>query len=156
VNPASGAPAGALFNMPGTSNMSVGMIGRTPLVARPGGGFYVAYPTGYPAMTRIMLWRVGGGTSLVSKVSRSGSPTVTLAADPNGRLWIAWTKTVNASPHVFVRRTNRAASNYGAVVDAGRAKNAGSIYRLVASATASALDLFANTSIGVASTTSTY
>jgi hypothetical protein len=156
VNPANGAPVGSAINMPGTSNMHVGMIGRTPIVARPGGGFFVAYATGYPSMNRIMLWTVGGGTSLVSKVARAGSPTVTIAADQKGRLWIAWTAMVNGSPHVFARRTNRTATNYGAVVDAGRPRGAGSIYRLDASATAGALDLFANTSIGVSSTTSTF
>jgi hypothetical protein len=57
---------------------------------------------------------------------------------------------------VLARRTNRTASNYGAVVDAGSPKGAASIYRLDASATTGALDLFANTSIGVSQTTSTY
>jgi hypothetical protein len=157
VNALTGAPVGPLLNMPGTSNMKVGMLGRTPIVARPGGGFYVAYATGYPALNKIMLWPVGGGTSLVSKVGRTGgTPTTTIAADSNGRLWVAWTVLVNGSPHVFVRRSNRTASYFGAVVDAGRPHGASSIYRLDANATTSSLDLFANTSVGLASTTSTY
>ena len=45
---ADGAPVGGAATMPNTSNMQVGMLGRTPLVARKGGGLYVAYPTGYP------------------------------------------------------------------------------------------------------------
>ena len=56
---ADGSPVGGAATMPNTSNMQVGMLGRTPLVARPGGGLYVAYPTGYPTANRVRLWRVG-------------------------------------------------------------------------------------------------
>jgi hypothetical protein len=151
-----GSPVGSAMNMPGTSDMAVGMIGRTPIVARAGGGFYVGYATGYPALNTIRLWRIGGPARVIAKASRTGNTTVTLAGDGTGRLWIAWTATVGSSPHVFVRRSNRSSRIFGAVVDAGRARNASSIYRLDASATRSALDLFANTSIGVSSTTSTW
>jgi hypothetical protein len=151
-----GSPLGSATNMPATSNMAIGMIGRTPIVARAGGGFYVGYATGYPALNTIRLWRVGGPTKVIAKAGRIGNSTVTLAGDPSGRLWIAWTNTVGSSPHVFVRRSNRSSRIFGAVVDAGRARNGSSIYKLDASATRSALDLFANTSIGVSSTTSTW
>jgi hypothetical protein len=157
VNPANGAPVGSAINMPGTSNMSVGMIGRTPIVARPaGGGFYVAYATGYPALNRIMLWRVGDGTSVVSKTTRNVTPTTTIAADANGRLWVVWTDVIKGSLHVLARRSNKQASYFGAVVDGGRPSGASSIYRLDANATAGALDVFANTSIGTSSNTSTF
>jgi hypothetical protein len=153
---ADGSPIGSASNMPGTGNMAVGMNGRTPLVARSGGGFYVAYVTGYPALNRVRLWRVGGGAPVVAKTSRIASSTATVAADAKGRLWVAWTNTVGSSPHVFARRSNRAASVLGAVVDAGRPSGAASIFRLDASATGTALDVFGNTSIGVSSTTATW
>jgi len=157
VNPGNGAPAGAAINMPHTSNMNVGMIGRTPIVARPNnGGFYVAYATGYPALNRILLWRVGGGTSLVSKTTRNVTPTTTVATDGNGRLWVAWTDVIKGKLHVLAGRLNRTASKYGAVVDAGRPAGASSIYRLDANATAGALDVFANSLIGVNPATATY
>jgi hypothetical protein len=152
---ADGSPIGSPANMPGTGNMRVGMIGRTPIVARSGGGFFVAFATGYPALNRVRLWRVGGGSSVVARTNRTGNTTATLAADGNGR-WVAWTNTVGSSPHVFARRSNRAASVFGAVVDAGRPRGAASIYRLDASATGTALDVFGNTSIGVSSTTATW
>jgi hypothetical protein len=152
-----GSPVGSAANMPGTANMNIGMIGRTPIVARAGGGFYVAYATGYPSLNRIRLWRIGAGsTTLIASPSRFGNSTATLAADPNGRLWVAWTKNVSGKPFVFARRSNRAASVFGAVVDAGHPRNAGSMYRLDASSTAGALDLFANTGIGVSPTTATW
>ena len=153
---ADGSPIGSPANMPGTGNMRVGMTGRTPLVARSGGGFYVAYATGYPALNRVRLWRVGGGAPVVAKTNRTASSTATVAADAKGRLWVAWTNTVGSSPHVFARRSNRAASVLGAVVDAGRPSGAASIFRLDASATGTALDVFGNTSIGVSSTTATW
>jgi hypothetical protein len=152
-----GSPIGSAANMPGTGNMAVGMIGRTPLVARSGGGFYVAYVTGYPALNRVRLWRVGGGGApALANTNSTGNSTATLAADGKGRLWVAWTNTVGGSPHVFARRSNRAASVFGAVVDAGRPRGASSIYRLDASATGTALDVFGNSSIGVSSTTATW
>jgi len=156
---ADGSPVGSAANMPGTANMSIGMIGRTPLVTRPGGGFYVAYPTGYPSLNAIRLWRIGAGaTTLVANAGRFANSNATLAADANGRLWVAWTKAISGGPHVLVRRSNRAATVFGAVVDAGRPRNASSMYRLDASATGSgaALDLFANTGIGVSSATATW
>jgi hypothetical protein len=157
VDTGTGAPLGAATNMPGTGNMQVGMIGRTPLVARVGGGFYVAYATGYPALNRIRLWKVGAaGAALIASTNRTGNTTATLAAVARGRLWVAWTNVVGGSPHVFARRSNRSASVFGATVDAGAPKNTSSIYKLDANATAGALDVFGNTSIGISSTTATY
>lgn len=154
---ANGSPIGGATTMPGTSNMNVGMIGRTPIAARVGGGFYVAYPTGYPSLNRIRLWKVGAATTrLIASPSRFGNSIATLAGDPNGRLWVAWTKMVGSAPHVFARRSNRAVTIFGAAVNAGRPTNAGSMYRLDGSATATALDLLANTGIGVSPTTATW
>ena len=154
---ADGSPVGSAVTMPGTSGMAIGMIGRTPIVARPGGGFYVAYPTGYPSLNAIRVWRVGAGsTTLVANAGRYANSNATLAADAKGRLWVAWTKTIGGAPHVLVRRSNKAATVFGAVVDAGRPRNAGSMYRLDGSATPTALDLFANTGIGVSPTTATW
>src|SRR6202011_2527497 len=74
-----GSPIGSAANMPGTGNMAVGMIGRTPLVARSGGGFYVAYVTGYPALNRVRLWRVrGGGAPARPTTERTSNLTATL------------------------------------------------------------------------------
>lgn len=154
---ADGSPIGPAMTMPGTSNMLVGMIGRTPIVARVGAGFYVVFATGYPALNRIRLWQVGAAsTRLIAKTTRTGNTTATLAADVNGRLWVAWTNNVGATPRVFARRSNAAATVFGAVVNAGRPTRASSIYRIDGSPTDSALDLFANTSIGISSTSSTF
>ena len=41
-----GSPIGGRVRMPNTSNMEIGQTGRTPIAARTGGGFFVAYPRG--------------------------------------------------------------------------------------------------------------
>ena len=148
---ADGTPVGAATNMPGTSNMNVGMLGRTPIVARPGGGIYVAYATGYPAINQVRLWPVDAGTTaLIARTAKFGNTTATLAAAPDGRLWVAWKDDIGGKPHVFVRRSNKAASAFGAAVDAGQPAGASSAYRLDASATATALDVLGLFAIGTA------
>jgi hypothetical protein len=59
-----------------------------------------------------------------------------------------WTDTVNGQPHVFARRSNKAATKFGDAVDAGRPGGASSAYRLDASATGTSLDVFGVFSIG--------
>ena len=150
VNP-DGSPAGAALRMPSTSDMQVGMLGRTPLAAREGGGFYVAYPTGYPASSRIRVWRVGASRApLVGRVADSGSPAVAIAAAGDGRLWVLWTKGFG-DPDVLARRSNKRATEFGAVVNAGHPKDAMQAYKLDASAAGGALDVLANFNIGTTS-----
>ena len=104
---ADGSPVGNAATMPETSDMEVGMLGRTPLVARNGGGFYVAYPTGYPTSDRVRLWRVGAtGATLVERVRGSSSPAVAVAAAGDGRLWVVWTEGFG-DPDVLARRSNK-------------------------------------------------
>jgi hypothetical protein len=149
---ADGSPVGSPVTMPGTSNMQVGMLGRTPLVARRGGGLYVAYPTGFPRSNRIRLWRIGAGNApVVGRVAGSGSPAVAIAADDDGRLWVLWTKGFG-DPDVLATRSNPGATRFGAVVNAGHPKDAAEAYKLDASPTGGALDVLANFNIGTTST----
>jgi hypothetical protein len=141
---ADGSPVGAAATMPGTGNMQVGMLGRTPLVARRGGGLYVAYPTGYPSQNDVRLWRVGASSApLIAKVAGSGSPAVAVAAAGDGRLWVVWTKGFG-DPDVLARRSNRGATKFGAVVNAGHPKEALQAYKVDASAVGGALDVLGN------------
>lgn len=148
---ADGSPIGAATQMPGTSNMNVGMLSRTPIVARPGGGFYVAYPTGYPSQDAVRVWKVG--TTRATLIDKTSTNSLTaLSADPIGRLWIAW----RDGTHIYASRSNTAATKWGAVVDAGAPKNAASLYIVDASAANGGVDLFGNYGLGSESTTSTY
>jgi hypothetical protein len=153
---ADGSPVGSAVNMPGTSNMAVGMLGRTPIVARPDGSFYVAYATGYPSLKSVRLWRVGAGTSKRIATAPSGDATATLAAAADGRLWVAWKADIGGKPHILARRSNKAASVFGAVVDVGRPSGAASGYRLDASADGALLDVLGSFSIGTSSAAATF
>jgi hypothetical protein len=150
-----GSPLGSAVNFPGTANMRVGQIGRTPIVARPGGGFYVAYATGYPTLKRIRLWKVGAaGATAIARTTRGSYATVT--ADDNGRLWVAWVDDDGGDPHVLARRSNPSGRVFGEAVDAGRAGKAFQAYHLDASATDGALDILARFSVGTTSDAATY
>ena len=138
--------------MPGTGDMPVGMLGRTPLAARAGGGLYVAYPTGYPASNRVRVWRIGArGAPVIDRVTGSGSPAVAIAAAGEGRLWVLWTKGFG-DPDVLATRSNRGATQFGAVVNAGHPGDAMQAHKLDASAVGGALDILANFNIGTTST----
>ena len=123
---ADGAPVGSPLTMPNTAAMGTGMLGRTPLVARRGGGFYAAYPT--PNVIRV--WRIGASNApRVGRVPASGSPAVAIAAADQGRLWVLWTRGFG-DPDVIARRSNKGATRFGAPVDAGHPKDAAQAYKL--------------------------
>jgi hypothetical protein len=143
---ADGSPGAGPLTMPGTGAMNTGMLARTPLVARRGGGFYVAYPS--PGGVRV--WRIGAGTApAVARID--DSPAVAVAATGDGRIWVLWTKGFG-DPDVLARRSNRDVTSFGATVSAGHPRDAMQAYRLDASATGNALDVLANFNIGASST----
>jgi hypothetical protein len=148
---ADGSPGAGPLTMPGTSDMQVGMLGRTPLAARAGGGLYVAYPTGFPTAGRIRVWRVGAGNAPVVGRVASGSPAVAIAATSDTRLWVLWTKGFG-DPDVLARRSNKGATKFGAVVNAGHPRDAAQAYKLDASAAGGALDVLGNFNIGTTTT----
>jgi hypothetical protein len=150
VNP-DGSPGPAPRTMPGTNEMQVGMLARTPLAARSDGGLYVAYPTGYPTANRIRLWRVGAANAPVVGRVGGGSPAVAIAATGDRRIWTLWTKGFG-DPDVLARRSNKGATKFGAIVNAGHPRDAAQAYRLDASAVGGALDLLGNFNIGTSAT----
>jgi hypothetical protein len=152
---ADGAPVGTAATMPNTGDMQAGMLGRTPLVARKGGGFYVAYPTGYPASNRVRLWRVGAAAApLVGRVGGSGSPAVAVTEARGGRLWVVWTEGFG-DPDVRAVRSNKSATKFGATVNAGHPKEALQAYKVDASAAGDALDVLGNFNIDTSATAAT-
>jgi hypothetical protein len=149
---ADGAPVGGAATMPTTSNMQVGMLGRSPLAARTGGGLYVAYPTGYPTQNRVRLWRVGASSApLIGSTGNANSPAVAVAAAGDGRLWVVWTEGFG-DPDVLARRSNKGATKFGAIVNAGHPKDAAQAYKVDASAAGGALDVLGNFNIGTTTT----
>jgi hypothetical protein len=153
---ADGSPVGSAVNMPGTSDMQFGQTGRTPIAARAGGGFYVAYATGYPSLNRIRVWRVGASTStLLAKAV--GGASATVAADGKGRVWVVWEDDHGAAPVVYARRSNTAGTVWGATVVAGKPKGAASAYAVDASTIGDfAVDVFGSFALGSGTPLATY
>jgi hypothetical protein len=150
-----GSPIGSAVNMPGTSNMQIGQVNRTPVVTRTGGGVYIAYGTGYPSLDRVRVWRVGApASSVVGKAS--GGADATIAAAGDGRLWVAWEDDNAGDPIVYARRSNREGTAWGAVVSAGRPKGAAGAYHVDASASGSSLDVLASFVLGSGSPLATF
>ena len=83
----------------------------------------------------------------MGRVAGSGSPAVAIAAAGDGRLWVLWTKGFG-DPDVLARRSNKGATEFGAVVNAGHPKGAMQAYKLDASAVGGALDVLGNFNIG--------
>ena len=124
IDPATGAAAVPAARVPGSFTRFQGAdahlcpaAARTALVARAGGGFFVAAITGYPTETDLIVWRIGSARPVVVARSKDGlTEEVALAADPNGRIWVAWSDFVGARPFVYFRRSNRSGSVWGATV----------------------------------------
>jgi hypothetical protein len=159
VDPATGAPVGAAYRLPGSTTTFNGapefviMQSRTPMASRPaGGGVYIAYPTGYPTTKGVRLWKLGTDAAGSAATSTSvaiaaGSATkddVAVAADPTGRLWVLWTQNGGSRTVVYARRSNAAATVFGAPVTVLVPAGTTSVWRLVADAQADRVDVLAH------------
>jgi hypothetical protein len=154
---ANGSPAGAAMTMPGSQAMEGGgTVSKTPIVARAdSGGFYVGYSLGYPTANRVRVWRVGASSAKLLARTEANAQ-VTLAADPNGRIWAVWSDGTFGETHVLAARSNPEATQFGAHVDAGAVRGAHSTYAVDASATSNALDILALFGTGNTSGGATY
>jgi hypothetical protein len=152
VDPATGAPivlpptplpgsatsfGGALYS---TCVLQTVVSRRTPIAARAGDGVYVAGSAGYPTLSRVFVWRVGG-----SRLTAISEPGVShnepqIAADPGGRIWVGWIRSAAGNQLLVVRRSNRAGSRFGAPVRV-RSRGGWTIGAFQASATAAHLDV---------------
>jgi hypothetical protein len=153
VDQTTGGLAGPQLPMPGTSDLLDGPFsGRTPIVARPGGGVYVAYEAGYPSHTKVLLWRVGSASSLVLAQNPAEVHSVGVASTPTGRLWVFWTaRDHRGRPIVYARRSDPQATVWGTTVAVEPPAGATTSWNLVASGQADLLDLVGSFSLGSSS-----
>lgn len=115
---------------------------RTALVARNGGGLYLAYLNGYPSAKAVALWKVG--SSSFSKVPGSkGATHVDMSAGPSGRLWIAFD---DSSDDLHAVRTDTQAKDFGAVRTLQRPGSASTVYHVFIEGTRARADLLFNDS----------
>lgn len=130
-----GAPAGGAVKLPGsTTTDSTGapqaacvlestVSRREPIVARAGGGFFVAGTSGYPSLNRVLVWRLDtngalSATTVVAGSTRLSFAEPAIAAAPDGRIWVAWLEPAGAGKRIVARRSNRAGTVFGAPVRA--------------------------------------
>jgi hypothetical protein len=146
LDPNTGQPTSPAAKMPGSTTTynrrqeSSQQLMRTPIVARAGGGVYIAYSGGYPTTTKALLWRVGAARP-VTLDSRKADHLVSLAADPDGRLWVFWILRDGPRQTVFARRSNEAATKFGPTVSAGAPPRQQTGYKISGSAQRGPLDL---------------
>ncbi|MXG88925.1 hypothetical protein [Nocardioides flavescens] len=81
------------------------------MVARPGGGVYVAYKVGYPTAKSLAVWKVGDPSARTVPDSK-GASYVALSTTPDGRLWVAFD---GARKEARAVRTDPSATTFGAV-----------------------------------------
>jgi MFS family permease len=131
VDPGSGAPVGAAFQLPGSATEFQGtshatcilesvVNRREPLVARVRGGVFVAGATGYPSQEQLVVWRIDGpgqvGSVVVARATGVQHSRPDLAADPEGRIWVAWIQQRGGVNRIVARRSNPAGTVFGAPV----------------------------------------
>lgn len=150
VEAGSGAPVASAVLMPGSVTTYNGapnidpQLQRTPITGRPGKpGVFVAYPGGYPSHDAVLLWQLGAAASTV--IARgSGVRTVSVASDPAGRLWVTWSVNSGGVPRVFARRSNPAATLFGATVAVAAPPGIQTDFRMDPFAQAGVLDVLGN------------
>jgi hypothetical protein len=160
VDASTGAPAGAPYQLPGSTTVSNGTPGsyfmqaRTPMASQPTGpGVFVAYPTGYPRPTGVRLWKLGtdaGGSPTATSVAIAAGSAVqgdaAVAADPVGRLWVLWAQRDGSRFAVYARRSNPFATVFGAPVKVFVPAGVGSLWHIAADAQADRVDVLAHVS----------
>jgi hypothetical protein len=119
---------------------------RTPIVARPAGGVYLAYCAVPATCTRVLLWRVGAGRAMRVGSSPDGED-VNVAAGPEGRLWVMWNDG-QAARRLHVVRTNKAVTRVGPVIDVAPPKGTSTIWKAKGEGSLGPLDLLASVSTG--------
>jgi hypothetical protein len=120
----------------------VASLSRTQIVARPGGGVWVAGSSGYPTATKPYVWKVGTAKEIAIGVTKGSDATTALAADPSGRLWAFWVDRNSGSPKFFARRSSATnPAKFGPFVAAGAPPKMDSCYSLEGDAQAGRLDI---------------
>jgi hypothetical protein len=150
VDQSSGGLGGPQTPMPGTSSLLDGPFsGRTQIVARVGGGVYVAYEAGYPSHPRVLLWHIGSAKSSLLGLANGDVRSVGVAATPTGRLWIFWSaRSSSGTPIVYARRSDSHAGSWGTTVAVKPPAGASTSWNLVGNGQAGPLDLVGSFSVG--------
>jgi hypothetical protein len=146
----SGVRVGRSLHMPGSSkgNAAVSTDERTTAtgLGHHLPGVYLTYLAGYPTAQKVELMRLGAKrpTTVATRFGTSGS---TLAADPSGRLWVAWFVS-GLNPTIWLRRAGSGASRFGPTIRLSVPKGTSTLWKIYLNAQANRVDVLALVSIG--------
>ncbi len=136
--------------LPGSGNGDGGLVNEQRINATGLGGnrpgVYVTYRTGGQAVAHhLELYRLGARSpvSLANFTLDDEIGGSTLAADPSGRLWVAWFRVIDNRPLLFVRRAKSQASDFGPVEQVALPKGTANITKVYLNAQARKLDVLA-------------
>lgn len=145
-----GARVGRPIHMPGSSsgNAAVQTDQRTTATGLGHGlaGVYLSYLTGYPTAQKVKLMRLGAKTP-ATIATLSGTSGSTLAADPFGRLWVAWYRS-SPDPVIWLRRAGSGGSKFGATVRLSLPRGTSTLWKIYLSAQARRVDVLALVTVG--------
>jgi hypothetical protein len=115
---------------------------RTAMVARNGGGVYLAYLNGYPSAKAVALWKIGS-SSFLKVPGSQGATNIDMSPAPSGRLWIAFD---DEDDNLHAVRTDTTAKHFGAVRTLKRPGSASTVYGISIEGTRARADLLFNDS----------
>jgi hypothetical protein len=138
---------GAREQVPGSSlgGVAVDPAQRTAITGRIGaGGVYVGYGSGAPAFSSVDLVRVGASPLVVARGTRIEH--VGIAAAPEGRLWLFWSR----GDEYLATRSNRSATRFETATRVPLPAAGSTTYGLYGEGSTGTLDLVAHAGIGSA------
>lgn len=109
-------------------------------------GVYVTYQTGYPILQKVKLIKLGAKAP-ITIATLSGVSGSTLAADPFGRLWVAWYRS-SPNPEIWLRRARSGASKFGATVRLSLPRGTSTLWKIYLNAQAKRVDVLALVTVG--------
>jgi hypothetical protein len=146
---ASGRPAGGARRAPGslTGRNAIEALERVTAVGRGYGrpGVYITYLSGYPFARAVDLYRLGARSAMaVAKLPVTNNIGLsTLAADPQGRIWVTWASTIDSQAALYVRRSNAAVTAFSSIANVRLPAGTTNIWRVYVSAQSGRLDVLA-------------
>ena len=142
--------AGAATRLPGsvTGGNTILAEQRTGVTGRGHGrpGVYAVYPVGYPSPRSLDLIRLGTSSPLKLATFGGFSEEVagdTVAAGPNGRLWVTWFDGDGTPAQLFVRASGPTGLSFGKTVKVALPAGTSRVYKVYTSAQAGRLDVVA-------------
>jgi hypothetical protein len=146
---ASGRPAGGAKRAPGsaTGGNARETSERVTAVGRGHGrpGVYITYLSGYPFARAVDLYRLGAKSAMavVGLPALNNIGLSTLAADPQGRIWVTWASTIDGQAALYVRRSNAAVTAFSSTANVRLPAGTTNIWRVYVSAQSGRLDVLA-------------